>query len=83
MLRYFVVRGGEVKCKGNQLLWCPKCLTVWCVPGVCRGRVVYHEGCDTELQPLQGVGERNEVSRSVVSYFQAVKRNEVRACADR
>jgi hypothetical protein len=69
-------------CKGHQLLWCPKCQTVWCVPVGCLGHVVYHHGCDTELQPLQGVGDHNEVLRSVVFWFKGPGRNEVRTCAE-
>jgi hypothetical protein len=72
-----------VRCTRRVLLWCPKCRTVWCVPGVCAGAEVYHEGCPERLVQAQGVGEQDEVARAVVSYFQAVKRNEVRVCADR
>jgi len=72
-----------VKCSGRMLLWCPVCQSVWCVPGACVGKAVFHAGCPVRLEELQGVGEDDKVAWAVVCYFRASHRNEVRVCDGR
>jgi hypothetical protein len=67
-----------MQCTSRLLFWCPTHNTVWCVPGVCEGVEMYHEGCEVTLQPRQGVGDKDQVRRAVVVWNPGSKRNEVR-----
>ena len=71
-----------MQCTSRRLVWCPKHLTVWCVPGTCLGVEMFHEGCEVMLQPVQCVGDNDQVPRAVVSWFKGPGRNEVRECAE-
>ena len=69
-------------CQGSLQLRCPGCGAVFCVPGVCRGGVVWHRGCDGTSLAEAAVETGEPVVRAVVSWFKDTGRLEVRVCAE-
>lgn len=65
-------------CHGSQLMRCPGCSQVWCVPGVVGDATVYHRECSAALQLKLSAEGVDSCTRGYVGYDRDNSRLEVR-----
>ena len=69
-------------CHGAQLMGCPKCGEVYCVPAVVGPAWVYHAPCAVALTLRLSADSCSEVTRGVVVFSQDHNQLEVALAAD-
>jgi len=70
-------------CYGSQLMRCPDCGQVWCVPGVVGSATVYHRECNAALLLQLSAESVDTCTRGVVVYDRGNSRLEVRTGVER
>jgi len=69
-------------CHGAQLMACPKCGEVFCVPAIVGRATVFHAPCDMALTLLFNVDSCSDVTRAVVVLSREHNQLEVAVAAD-
>jgi len=69
-------------CHRAQLMACPKCGEVFCVPAIVGNATVFHAPCDVALILRLTADSCSEVTRAVVVFLREHNQLEVAVAAD-
>lgn len=66
-----------MECTHSQLMQCPNCKRVWCVPKIVGNTEVWHRNCGQPLGLILSCEGVDLITRGTASWFRAAGRNEV------